>query len=272
MDITKLKENELLVKKVSRNKTKLMSILAHYLRSSFHKIIGFTGLLVDNVNNNSFNETEKYLNIIHSASQKTLNLLDNLLNWVRFQTTEITFKPDFLSLSDVISDILDLETLLVATKEITLSYNFTEELEVYADENMLKIIIRNLISNAIKFTNSRGIIRINSFIREDGIEISIADTGIGIETQKAKKFFTNQAYSNTLGTHNEEGSGLGLSLCKEFIDRHQGKIWVESEVAKGSTFKIILPNKNKLARNRTTYKYKNNQKLIAPFNTAFRFF
>lgn len=243
MDITILKENELLLKKSSRNKVKLMSILAHDLRSPFNKIIGFTGLLIENMKDNNITESKKYANIIYSSSQKTLDLLDSLLNWVRFQTTEITFNPDLLSLLDVIDDVLELKKLLAEYKGISLNYFSTEDLEVYADENMLKIIIRNLISNAIKFTNSGGAIRIDSFLRKDGIEISISDTGIGIEPEIIKNIFTNHSYSSTLGTQNEKGTGKGLAICKEFIDRHQGEIWAESVLRKSSKFKIILPNK-----------------------------
>jgi signal transduction histidine kinase len=254
MDITLLKENELLAKKTSRNKTKLMSILEHDLRSPFNKILGFTGLLIDNVNDASFTETEKYLNIIHSSSQKTLHLLDNLLNWIRLHTTEIIFNPAVLSLSNVINTILELETLLAETKEITLSYDTIEDFEVYADNDMLKIVLRNLITNAIKFTDTGGEIRINSVLSKDGITIRISDTGIGMEPQKVKNLFTNNSYSNTLGTHNEKGRGKGLTICKEFIDRHHGKICVESEVSKGSTFKVILPNKKNSPITGTTYR------------------
>ena len=117
MDITLLKENDLLLEKSVSTKDKLMSILAHDLRSPFHKIIGFTGLLIDNIKNPSFAESERYLNIIYTSSEKTLALLNKLLNWIRYQTTEITFKPDHLSVSDIISDILDLEELLATSKK-----------------------------------------------------------------------------------------------------------------------------------------------------------
>ena len=164
MDIKLIKENDLLLEKSVSTKDKLMSILAHDLRSPFHKIIGFTGLLIDNIKNPSFAESERYLNIIYTSSEKTLALLNKLLNWIRYQTTEITFKPDHLSVSDIISDILDLETLLAASKKINLHYGNTEDFEIYADENMLKIVIRNLISNAIKFKNFGGEIKIDSIL------------------------------------------------------------------------------------------------------------
>jgi signal transduction histidine kinase len=111
---------------------------------------------------------------------------------------------------------------------------------------MLKIILRNLISNAIKFTNYGGVIEINSFLRKDEIGISIKDNGVGIEPQKTKNIFTSHENATTLGTQNEEGTGKGLALCKELIDRHQGRICVTSKKLEGSTFKIILPNKNTL--------------------------
>ena len=264
MDIKLIKENDLLLEKSVSTKDKLMSILAHDLRSPFHKIIGFTGLLIDNIKNPSFAESERYLNIIYTSSEKTLALLNKLLNWIRYQTTEITFKPDHLSVSDIISDILDLETLLAASKKINLHYGNTEDFEIYADENMLKIVIRNLISNAIKFTNFGGEIKINSILTKQGVEIIITDDGIGIDKQRIETIFTSALNSTPLGTLKEKGTGEGLQLCKELIDRHQGKIWVESEIAKGSKLKIFLPNKDRQLAIKTTYRLQSKKRLRTP--------
>jgi signal transduction histidine kinase len=272
-DITLLKEKELLLQKEITTKGKLMSVLAHDLRAPFNKILGFTGLLIDNVKGDTFTkaESEKYLNIIYTSSEKTLTLLDNLLNWIRFQVTEITFSPELLSLRDVISDVLELETLLAEAKEINLNDLTAEDIEVYADENMLKIIIRNIIANAIKFTNFGGAIQIDSFLIKDGVEIHIKDNGIGIAPQKIKNIFTATENSRTLGTQNEEGTGKGLSICKEFIDRHKGKIWIESEIGKGSIFKIMLPNKNSLLPNKTSYKLHNKKIFISTLGSIWGF-
>ncbi|TXD48169.1 MULTISPECIES: PAS domain-containing sensor histidine kinase [unclassified Polaribacter] len=229
IDITAAKEYELLLEKSSSTKSKLMSILAHDLRAPFNKIIGFSGILVDNIKEASLSiaESEKYLNILHKSSQQTLDLVDNLLNWVRFQSTEITFKPTLFPVSEVIKEVLGLEILFAGAKKITLNYTAPEKLDVYADKNMLKIVIRNLVSNAIKFTNYGGKISIDSFLRKGELVIKVKDNGVGIEPQRAKNIFTNSTNATTFGTQNEEGTGKGLVICKELIDRHQGRIYVK---------------------------------------------
>ena len=129
---------------------------------------------------------------------------------------------------------------------------------------MLKIVIRNLISNAIKFTNFGGEIKINSILTKQGVEIIITDDGIGIDKQRIETIFTSASYSTPLGTLKEKGTGAGLQLCKELIDRHQGQIWVESEIAKGRKLKIFLPNKDRQPAIKTTYRLQSKKRLRTP--------
>lgn len=247
-DITKRKKSELALlknerqlKELNSTKDKLFSIIAHDLRSPFNNILGFTELLLENINVINISDTKKYLNIIYSSAGSTLNLLDNLLNWAKSQTGKIRFHPKKIIFSDIITDVLNLEKSIAKAKHITLKQYIPKNIEVFADENMLKIIVRNLISNAIKFTNKGGEISISATIKNDYAEIIIADNGIGISKEKCQHFFVTSSIKSTKGTENEKGSGLGLILCKEFIKKNGGEIWVESEEGKGSDFKFTLP-------------------------------
>jgi signal transduction histidine kinase len=236
-----LLQNERELKELNSTKDKLFSIIAHDLRSPFNNIIGFTQLLLENINDITLSETKKHLNIIYSSANSTLNLLDNLLNWAKSQTGKIRFHPKKIIFSDIITDVLNLERSIAKAKDITLNQYIPKYIEVYADENMLKIIVRNLISNAIKFTNKGGLISISAMIKKDFAEIVITDNGIGISKKKCRQLFAISSNKSTQGTENEKGSGLGLILCKEFIKKIGGRIWVESEEGKGSNFKFTLP-------------------------------
>ncbi|MFK5856153.1 MAG: PAS domain-containing sensor histidine kinase [Bacteroidota bacterium] len=236
-----LKESEKHLKELNATKDKFFSIIAHDLRSPFNNILGFSELLIENVNDFGVEDSEKYLSIINSSAKNTLILLDNILNWAKSQTGQISFKPEKIIFSDVILEIIQLNKSLAKTKNISLNYFSTDEIKVDADENMLKAVLRNLISNAIKFTKSGGHISVSAISKQDYVEITISDDGIGMNKEKLKELFDMSAYTTTLGTANEKGSGLGLVLCKEFVEKHDGKIWVESEEGKGSDFKFTLP-------------------------------
>lgn len=236
-------ESERELKELNATKDKLFSIIAHDLRSPFNNIIGFSELLLEKVNDNTFTESEKFLNIINSSANNTLVLLDNLLNWAKSQTGKISFNPEKLVFSNIIMDVLKIEKPIAKAKNIALNYFTADEIEVYADENMLKIILRNLISNAIKFTKHGGEIRVFAILKKDWVEISISDNGIGMNEDKRKELFKITSNSSTIGTASEKGSGLGLLLCKDFIEKHKGEIWVESTEGKGSEFKFTVPLK-----------------------------
>jgi len=233
-------ESEEQLKELNATKDKLFSIIAHDLRSPFNNIIGLSDLLLENII--SFEESEKYIKILNSSAKNTLVLLDNLLNWAKSQTGHLRFKPENILFSEIILKNISLNRLLAETKNISINYFSSDDVEVYADENMLKTVLRNLISNAIKFTNVGGNIKIYAFLKQDHVEITISDNGIGMNEKKRKSLFDISS-KNTLGRANENGSGLGLVLCKEFVMKNKGEIWVESEEGKGSSFKFTLPLK-----------------------------
>jgi signal transduction histidine kinase len=198
-------------------------------------------MLIDNLKNDETEDTEEFLNIISLSAKNTLSLLDNLLGWARSQTGQLTFKPEKLLLSPIIQKILDISISNAKIKNITLNYKASGNIEVYADENMLRTVLRNLISNAVKFTKPRGDINVSAISKQNKVEISIADNGVGINKETCKKLFNISKNMSTVGTVDEVGSGLGLVLCKEFVKKLGGKIWVESELGKGSNFKFTVP-------------------------------
>ncbi len=248
LDITKrkaaelsLKESENKFRELNATKDKLFSIIAHDLRSPFNAILGLSELLIENFKNSETINSEKYLRFINSSAKNTLVLLDNLLNWAKSQTGQITFNPQKINLTQIIQEIIEIKNPQAKLKNITIHITQLIEIEFYADKNMLTVILRNLISNAIKFTKSGGNINIAIISNKKQIEIIISDNGIGIHEEKLKTLFNTSSNTTSPGTEDEKGTGLGLILCREFVEKHGGMIWVESEVGKGSDFKFTLP-------------------------------
>lgn len=236
-----LKESERKLTELNATKDKLFSIIAHDLRSPFNSILGFSELLIENLSDNEITESKKQLGFIHSSAENSLVLLDNLLNWAKSQTGQISFNLQKLMLSSIIQEIIEISSANARVKNISLNHIDSDEIEVYADKVSLKIILRNLISNAIKFTKSGGNINVSVKTEKRLAEITISDNGVGIEADLCKKLFDIDTNITRPGTSNEKGSGLGLVLCKEFTEKLGGKIWVESIEGKGSDFKFTLP-------------------------------
>ncbi|MGQ1911006.1 sensor histidine kinase [Marinifilum sp. RC60d5] len=236
-----IETDKLKLEELNNTKDKLFSIIAHDLRSPFNSIIGFSDLLNDNIKTLKTEKTKEYLSFINSAAKNTLTLLDNLLNWAKSQTGQINFNQKQIILTLIIGEIIELSNSTAAAKKIALTKNSIDDIKVYADEEMLRIILRNLVSNAIKFTNTGGNISILTKKEKLQIEIAVSDNGVGMNNDTKNKLFKLETNVSTIGTANEKGSGLGLILCKEFIEKHGGKIWVESKLGKGSVFKFTLP-------------------------------
>ena len=236
-----LRESEKQLKELNATKDKLFSIIAHDLRSPYTTIIGLSELLIQTINDSEYKKSLKYTRLLNSSAKNTLILLDNLLNWAKSQTGQLSFNPEKIVSSDAILEIISLKKSLAKSKNISLKYISTDDAEVFADKNMLKTILRNLISNAIKFTEAGGHIRVYSTLKPDHLEITISDNGVGINEGNRMRLFNLTTTRSTVGTSNENGSGLGLVLCKEFVEINSGQICVESEEGKGSDFKFTLP-------------------------------
>lgn len=248
MDITdrKVSEEELLklnlqLKDLNETKDKLYSIIAHDLRSPFNGILGFSDLLLDNFNKFELTKIESIIRKINSQAAQTLTFLDNLLSWTKAQTGQLSFNPQLINLEKLVSEIIEVLNITAIVKDISLSSSISDELNVYADLNMLKIILQNLISNAIKFTKAGGSISINANLVGNNVEISVLDDGIGMKSEILKNLFNLNAFNTTIGTANEKGSGLGLILCKDLIERLGGNIIVKSDPGLGSEFIVTLP-------------------------------
>ncbi len=229
------------LKDLNATKDKFFSIIAHDLKNPFNNIIGFSELLVEEVHENDMVAIENYANMIYTASNQTFRLLENLLDWANSHRGYMLFSPELLSLSEVALEITEDQKEFAVKKNVTLRNDITEDLTILADRNMLISILRNLISNAIKFTSRKGEI-VLSAIRKDGfLEVSVKDNGMGMSEKTRKNLFRIDVNQSTKGTEDEKGTGLGLILCSEFVQKHGGKIWVESELGKGSNFKFTLP-------------------------------
>jgi two-component system, sensor histidine kinase and response regulator len=184
---------------------------------------------------------DEYARIIHDSSNRAMDLLTNLLEWSRAQTGRLEFDPDFFELTSIIEEIVELYSDTAEQKSISITIKLPNAIPVFADKSIVKTILRNLISNAIKFTNPEGEIIIGAEQRKDELIVSVSDNGIGIKEENINKLFRIDYCYSTLGTNKEKGTGLGLLLCKEFIEMHGGKIWVESKKNKGSIFNFSLP-------------------------------
>jgi signal transduction histidine kinase len=230
-----------LVEIVSTN-AKFLSIIAHDLRSPFSSIIGILELLKMSLKEFNKNEIEEYVNIVYNSANNTLTLLDNLLVWAVSQNKEKNFKPVKINLCELLREEIENLKTLASQKQITLSHSVKPELNVSADLQMVKTILRNLISNAIKYTNVNGKIIIDASEVRQYVEVAIKDNGIGISTEDQKKLFKIDAFHSTPGTNDEKGTGLGLLLCKEFVELHGGNIRIDSEAGRGSRFAFTLPH------------------------------
>jgi signal transduction histidine kinase/ligand-binding sensor domain-containing protein len=226
---------------LNASKDKFFSIIAHDLRNPFNNIIGFSELLIEDIKSGDHSRNEKYAGMINISAVQTLRLLENLLEWANSQTGKIPFKPQPIKLGELLNEEFSMLNDLAVRKKIELKSSLTDNLMIMADKNMVLTILRNLISNAIKFTHKNGKVEVSARIKNKNAEISVSDNGIGMTKDTIAKIFRIDTTLSTRGTENEKGTGLGLFLCKEFIEKHGGKIWVESESGKGSIFKFLLP-------------------------------
>jgi len=196
--------------------------------------------LIKNYTKFDSEEIKQSLEIIYNSADDLLELLENLLHWSRSQRGKMQFTPHQINLAELVEKTFNLLGMNAEKKKINLVSEIKPDQEIFADNDMLTAIIRNLLSNAIKFSNSDSFIRISAEEFSNHTEISVMDNGVGISTENIQKLFRVDVYHTTSGTSEEQGSGLGLILCQEFVEKHNGKIWIESEINKGSTFKFTI--------------------------------
>lgn len=239
-----LKKSEASLRESNSTKDKFFSIIAHDLKSPFNGILGFSQVLNEQVKNNNYESIAEYTEIINTSSEHAVNLLSNLTKWSMSQTGKMEFNPEYVDMVIMIKSILNLLKIASDQKEIKIHLNLPSNLILFVDKIMIEVVLRNLISNAIKFTHQKGSIYINLQEKEKEFQFSIIDMGIGIQKNNLNQLFRIDSTYSTLGTNNERGTGLGLILCKDFINYHKGKIWVESEFNVGSKFYFSLPKHN----------------------------
>jgi len=236
--------------KTNATKDKFFSIIAHDLRGPVGNLVSFLELLTDERNNYTADKQLQFLSLLKNAAQTTYPLLNNLLTWAQTQRNEIVFKPTKNSLLAVINANIGLFANSLHNKKIKLVNSLSQDYVFYFDNNMINTVIRNLLNNAIKYTDENGKISIAVNETDEHIVFSIKDTGKGMSDEtKAKLFKLDVKQHSALGTMGESGTGLGLIICKEFIEKHNGDIWVESELGMGSTFTFTLPTKMRELKN-----------------------
>ncbi len=241
-DAIKMYAEEL--KQLNQTKDKFFSIIAHDLKNPFITIMGFSDLIISDYNELSEDEKLFYIEEMKKSAELSHSLLQNLLQWSRSQTGRIEFNPQRLSIRDIVDENVELLKVTAQRKQITFSCNLESALHVFADEDMLNTILRNLLTNALKFTNKDGEVCVNAVSKNGMVEISVHDSGVGMDDKTRDSIFRLDVSHSTPGTENETGTGLGLILCKEFVEKNEGKIYVESILGKGSTFTFSLPSAN----------------------------
>ena len=231
---------------LNADKDLFISVLAHDLRNPFGVLIGFTDILLKDGKKLSEKEYNDLLGEISRSALNSYNLLEDLLKWSRIRMGRIPFEPLELSFTDICIDIISSLSQIAKAKGITIRCNVEKEINVVADREMLKAVFRNLVSNAIKFTNTNGQIKVSALQSNSSVLFSVSDNGVGMESERLIKLFDISHSHSTMGTANEKGTGLGLLLCKDFVEKHGGKIWVESEVGKGTVFYFDIPSHQSL--------------------------
>ncbi len=240
-DITAFKRAEKELRELNNMKDKFFSIIAHDLKNPFNSILGFSELLVSQIDTIAPEKTEAYANAILESSKKAMSLLTNILEWSRAESGRMGFNPHEIDLIETVNSSIDVLMPTAVQKNITLKLLQDKKVVVTADPEMLSTVFRNLISNALKFTYQGGEVKVLIEKQAQELLIKVIDNGVGISEHQIERLFRLDTKQSTLGTADEEGTGLGLMLCKEFVEKHGGKISVSSQIDKGSEFCVSLP-------------------------------
>lgn len=240
----KIRKSEQELRELNKAKDTFVSILAHDLKSPFASLTGLTELLLTKPGELKANELKEIYSLIYQTSQQSLNLLENLLMWSREQSGGITFNPKEIYIDKIVKTTIDYLTTIASQKNINCTTEIEADLFVFADPDMVSTILRNLISNAIKFTGENGKIVVSAIKNKEFAVISVKDNGIGIPQDRISLLFDSNHYS-TQGTMNEKGTGIGLMLCRDFVEKNNGTLHVVSEVGKGTSISFTLPTAGK---------------------------
>jgi len=247
-DITERKQADMLIEKQTKElkelnaaKDKFFNIIAHDLRSPFTSITGFSSLLLEKMKEKDFEGIEEFVLLVQTSSNRAFNLLSNLLDWAGSQTGKMEYNPDYIDLNELINEAIEISNDTANQKSISINKQLPVKALLSVDKAMISTVLRNLLSNAIKFTNEGGEVLISGELTNNEFVVMVSDNGVGIEQADLENLFRIDTKHITEGTSKERGTGLGLILCKEFVGKHGGKIWVESEAGKGSKFKFSLP-------------------------------
>lgn len=226
---------------LNKQKDRFFSIIAHDLKSSFNALLGFSEMLIEEGENLSREKVFEYSTLVHQAGKRAFNLLEDLLDWSRLQMGRVEFEPEPMDVSQAIESSVFLFEPIAAAKSIELTADHELKLIVLADRQMVDTILRNLVNNAIKFTGEKGTVSLSASPAGEDIEITVTDNGVGIPPENLERLFLLEEKTSTRGTDGEIGTGLGLHLCKEMVEKNGGKISVESVAGEGSCFRFTLP-------------------------------
>jgi signal transduction histidine kinase len=239
----KVEQQNIELQNLNATKDKFFSILGHDLKSPLNSLSSFSSLLINYFDSLSKEEIQTLAKDLDKSLKNLYSLLDNLLEWARSQTGNINFTPEQFDLTKILQENKELLQVQAANKEIIIAQERTTPLMVSTHKHSITTVIRNLVANAIKFTPQGGSIKIHTTEKQGEVVVSIADTGVGMSEAVIQKLFRIDSKVSTLGTANEKGTGLGLVLCKDFVEKNGGRLWVESEEGKGSVFSFSIPVK-----------------------------
>jgi two-component system, sensor histidine kinase and response regulator len=238
-DILEVQRKEL--ESLNSTKDKFFAIIAHDLKNPFSTVLGLSELLAKEFESFEPEKLKVFIEQIYKYSNNTFNLLENLLQWSMLQTGRMPLRPKLVNINELIAENIELLRGNAQQKGITIYSNQIDEGFVYIDMSMITTVVRNLLSNAIKFTNEGGVINIDITNEGSMLKFSINDNGVGVSLQDQSKLFKIDSNPTSIGTSMEKGTGLGLILCKDFVERNGGTIWLESQIGKGSTFYFTIP-------------------------------
>lgn len=232
------------LKELNTMKDIFFGIIAHDLKNPFQSILGTTGMLLKEIDNLSKDEIRTVIETLEKSGQQTYRLLENLLYWSLSQTDRIEYAPEKVDLSEIADDTIALLSNSAESKSINLNFNTNDRFFAFCDKEMIRLVFRNLVTNGIKYTLEGGSVNIDLKRNNGFVEVSIADNGIGMSSEVKNNLIRIDSHSSTPGTNGEKGTGLGLILCKEFVEKNKGHLTIESEIGYGSKFHFTLPSVN----------------------------